>query len=203
MGITNKKTVSFRENKSFDFMFSHFFWGHKKQFLDSSTNKYVLGLKNDLVVFNGEYFLEYLDRCSLFCSNMVFSGGILFFISLVEAYEKLTLFFAVRCCQKFYVNKWFGGLITNNLFLNDTSYAFILPNLKNANYVLRESSIKLIPTICIEDSDNCFHKGFYQLFGNDDKKDSIHLFYNTLSDSVIKSLLFTYAKQLNSISLYQ
>ena len=73
----------------------------------------------------------------------------------------------------------------------------IASNLKRDTYVLKESSCKLIPIVCIEDSDHALNKSFHSFFANDDKKHSIHLFYKTLTDSMIKSLLFKHSKDLS------
>lgn len=191
MGIAVNKSSSIKNKQAFDFLISQAYWGHKKQFLSSLTKKYVLGLKSNMAVINPEYFIESINRSSLFCFNLVSNGGNILFINLNENYKKLTAFFAVRCGQRFYVNKWFGGLITNNLLGDDSPSALILSNLSyNSTYSLKESSRKLIPTISVEDTDNLSHKCFYNVFSNDDIKNSVHLFYSVLSDSIVKSVLF-------------
>jgi ribosomal protein S2 len=196
MGITKNKKIVNKENQISDFLFSQSCWGHKKQYLKHSLNKHILGLKNEFVVFNHEYFLEYSNRCGLFCFNTINLGGNILFVSSDDNYKRLTLFFTLRSFQRFYVDKWYGGLITNNLLDGKAPDVFIVSNLKYDTYVLKEASAKLIPIICIEDSDHPLHKSFYSVFANDDKKDSIFLFYNLLTNSIIKSLLFRYSNNL-------
>ncbi len=196
MGVINNKKVISKEKQISDFIFSQSCWGHKKQYLKHSLNKHVLGLKNDFVVFNSEHFLEYSNRCGFFCFNIINAGGTVLFISIDDNYKKLTVFFTLRSSQHFYINKWFGGLITNNLLNNKLPDVFIVSNLKYDSYVLKEASSKLIPVLCIEDSDHPLHKSFYSTFANDDKKDSIHLFYTYLTDSIIKSLLVNHSNNL-------
>jgi ribosomal protein S2 len=197
VGIVMNKFTIFKNKQVSDFLISQGYWGHKKKFLNLSLNKHIIGLKSGTAVFNSEHFLESIYRTSLFCFNLIFIGGTLFFINLNDAYKKLTIFFAVRSFQCFYTNKWFGGLITNNLLGNEVPSSFIVSSLNYNNYVLKESFRKLIPTICVEDTDNNFHKTSYSVLANDDKKDSISLFHCTLSDSIVKSLLFKFCKSLN------
>lgn len=196
MGITNNEKVFSRQKQASDFLFSQACWGHKKQYLKHSLNKHVLCLKNDFVIFNSEHFLEYSSRCSFFCFDTINTGGSILFISSDDNYKKLTLFYTFRSFQRFYVNKWCGGLVTNNLLGDKTPDIFVVSNLKYDTYVLKEASTKLIPVLCLEDSDHPLHKSFYSAFANDDKKDSIYLFYNILTDSIIKSLLVVYSSNL-------
>ncbi len=196
MGINNNNKLSSRQKQASDFLFLQACWGHKKQYLKHSLNKHILGLKNDFVIFNSEHFLEYSNRCSFFCFNTINTGGTILFISSDDNYKKLTLFYTLRSFQRFYVNKWFGGLVTNNLLGDKIPDVFIVSNLKYDTYVLKEASSKLIPVLCLEDSDHPLHKSFYSAFANDDKKDSIYLFYNLLTDSIIKSLLVVYSSNL-------
>ena len=196
MGVTKNNKMISKEKQISDFLFSQSCWGHKKQYLKHSLNKHVLGLKNNFVVFNSEHFLEYSNRCSFFCFNIINTGGTILFISSDDNYKKLTLFFTLRSFQRFYIDKWFGGLITNNLLGGKVPDIFVVSNLKYDTYVLKEASNKLIPVICIEDSDHPLHKSFYSAFANDDKKNSIHFFYSILTDSIIKSLLVKYANSL-------
>ena len=198
MGIIAKNPSSFKQNQVSDFLFSQSFWGHSKQYFNYSLNKHVLGLKNNFIVFNSEHFLEYSNRCGFFCFNTVYNGGKFLFVSSEENYKKLTFFFTVRSFQRFYVDKWVGGLITNNLFDDYVPDVIITSNLKRDTYILKESSCKLIPIVCIEDSDHVLNKSFYSSFANDDKKHSVHLFYKTLTDSMIKSLLFKYSKDMSA-----
>lgn len=196
MGIVKSKKITYRENQISDFLFSQSCWGHKKQYLKHSLNKHILGLKNNFVIFNNEHFLEYSNRCSLFCFNTINLGGSILFISSNDNYKRLTLFFTLRSFQRFYVDKWFGGLITNNLLSGKVPDVFVVSNLRRDTYVLKEASTRLIPVVCIEDSDHPLHKSFYSVFANDDKKDSIFLFYNLLSNSIVKSLLVKYSNSL-------
>jgi ribosomal protein S2 len=196
MGVINNEKTPSSRRKTYDFLFLQACWGHKKQYLKHSLNKHVLGLKNDFVIFNSEHFLEYSSRCSFFCFNTINAGGTVLFISSDDNYKKLTLFFTLRSFQRFYVDKWFGGLVTNNLLADNIPDVFIVSNLKYDTYVLKEASSKLIPVLCIEDSDHPLHKSFYSVFANDDKKDSIYLFYSHLTDSIIKSLLTVYSSNL-------
>lgn len=196
MGVAFKKSFSFNENQASDFLFSQSYWGHKKRYLNHSLNKHVLGLKNDFIVFNNQHSLEYSSRCGLFCFNTVYNGGNVFFVSSEDVYKKLTLFFSSRSFQYCYADKWFGGLITNNLLDGKTPDIFVVSNLKHDTFILKEALNKLIPVVCIEDSDHFLHKSFYSSFANDDKKDSIHFFFCIITDSIIKSLLFRYSKTL-------
>jgi ribosomal protein S2 len=196
MGVICKKSFPLNDNQLSDFLFSQSYWGHKKQYLNHSLNKHVLGLKNDFVVFNNQHFLEYSNRCSFFCFNTVYSGGNVFFVSSEDVYKKLTLFFTSRSFQYCYVDKWFGGLITNNLLGGKAPDIFVVSNLKQDTFILKEALNKLVPVICIEDSDHSLHKSFYSSFANDDKKDSIHFFFGIITDSILKSLLFKYSKSL-------
>lgn len=197
MGIINNKKSCFKEKQISDFLFSQSCWGHKKQYLKHSLNKHVLGLKTKFVVFNSEHFLEYSSRCGYFCFNTVYFGGTILFVNSNDNYKRLTLFFTLRSLQRFYVDKWFGGLITNNLLGEKLPDLFVVSNLKHDTYVLKEASRKLTPVVCIEDSDHALHKGFYSVFGNDDSTDSIYFFYNLLTDSIIKSLLLRYSNDLS------
>jgi len=196
MGIVMNKSTLYKDKQVFDFLLSQGYWGHKKKFLNISLNKHILGLKSNTAVFNSEHFLESIHRSSLFCFNLIFAGGTLFFINLNDIYKRLTIFFAVRCLQCFYANRWFGGLITNNLLGNEVPSSFVISSLNCSSYVLKESFRKIIPTISIEDTDNNFHKTSYAVFANDDKKDSIHLFHSVLTNCIIKSLLFKFCKNL-------
>lgn len=196
MGITFKNKTAPKEKQISDFLLSHSCWGHKKQYLKHALNKHVLGLRNGFVVFNGEHFLEYLNRCSFFCFNAVNIGGTVLFINFDNNYKKLTLFFALRSLQRFYIDKWLGGLITNNLLRDGAPDILIVSNLSGDNVILKEASSKLIPIICMEDSDHPLHKSFYSAFANDDKKDSIHLFYVALTNSIVKSSLVRYSSSL-------
>jgi ribosomal protein S2 len=197
MGVSKNHKMISKEKQMSDFLFTQSCWGHKKQYLKHSLNKHVLGLKNNFVVFNSEHFLEYSNRCSFFCFNVINTGGTILFISSDDNYKKLTLFFTLRSFQRFYIDKWFGGLITNNLLGGKVPNIFVVSNLKYDTYVLKEASNKLIPVVCIEDSDHPLHKSFYSTFANDDKKNSIHFFYSVLTDSIIKSLLVKYANSLH------
>jgi ribosomal protein S2 len=154
-------------------------------------------LRNDFVVFNGEHFLEYLNRCCFFCFNTINIGGTILFINSDNNYKKLTLFFSLRSLQRFYIDKWLGGLLTNNLFNNSVPDILIVSNLSQDTLILKEASSKLIPIICMEDSDHSLHKCFYSAFANDDKKDSIHLFYAALTNSMLKSFLLKYSNSLH------
>jgi len=196
MGIIPKNKILTKEKQISDFLSSHSCWGHKKQYLKHTSNKHVLGLRNSFVIFNGEHFLEYSNRCSFFCFNTINIGGSIVFINSNVNYKKLTLFFACRSLQRFYVDKWLGGLITNNLFYGDVPDILIVSNLNRDTLVLKEASSKLIPVVCIEDSDHPLHKSFYSVFANDDKKDSIHFFYGSLSNSIIKSFLVKHSHSL-------
>lgn len=196
VGITKNKQAMYRKHEHSDFLLSQSCWGHKRQYLKHSVNKHILGLKNDFVIFNNEHFLEYSNRCSFFCSNTIRSGGTILFVSLNNNYKTLTLFFTLRSFQRFYINKWFGGLLTNNMLHGKVPDVFIFSNLRRDTYVLKETSAKLIPVVSIEDSDHFLHKSFYSAFANDDKKDSISLFYNLLTNSIIKSLLIRYSNNL-------
>ena len=196
MGIINNKKIVFRQKQISDFLFLQACWGHKKQYLKHSLNKHVLGLKNDFVIFNSEHFLEYFNRCSFFCFDTIYAGGSILFVSSDDNYKRLTLFFTVRSFQRFYIDKWSGGLVTNNLLEGKIPDVFIVSNLKYDTYLLKEASNRLTPVLCVEDSDHPVHKSFYSIFANDDKKDSIYLFYSLLTDSIIKSLLASYSSNL-------
>ena len=196
MGVVLKNKIVSKEKQVSDFLLSHSCWGHKKQYLKHALNKHILGLRNDFVVFNGEHFLEYSSRCNFFCFNTINIGGTVLFINSDNNYKKLTLFFALRSLQRFYIDKWFGGLITNNLLHDSAPDILIVSNLGEDTLVLKEASSKLIPVICIEDSDHPLHKSFYSAFANDDKKDSIHLFYVGLTNSILKSSLVKYSNSL-------
>jgi ribosomal protein S2 len=196
MGIIANKIFIPKEKQISDFLLSQSCWGHKKQYLKHSLNKHVLGLKNDFVIFNSEHFLEYSVRCSFFCFNTINNGGSILFVSSHDDYKRLTLFFTLRSFQRFYIDKWFGGLITNNLLDVKTPDIFVVSNLKYDTYVLKEACKKLIPVISIEDSDHPLNKSFYSAFASDDRKDSIYLFYTILTDSIIKSLLIKYSNSL-------
>ena len=196
MGVINNVKAIHKEHQNSDFLLSQSCWGHKKQYLKQCLNKHILGLKNDFVIFNNEHFLEYSNRCSSFCFNTINLGGTILFVSSNDNYKELTLFFTLRSFQRFYIKKWFGGLITNNLLNCKVPDVFIVSNLKHDSYVLKEASTKLIPVISIEDSDHDLHKSFYSVFANDDKKDSIFLFYNILTNSIIKSLLIKHSINL-------
>lgn len=196
MGVTNSEKSLSRQKQISDFLLLQACWGHKKQYLKHSLNKHVVGLKNDFVIFNSEHFLEYSSRCSFFCFNTINAGGNILFISSDDNYKKITLFFTFRSFQRFYINKWFGGLVTNNLLGEKIPDVLIVSNLRHDTYVLKEASSKLIPVLCLEDSDHPLHKSFYSAFANDDKKDSIYLFYSLLTDSIIKSLLVVYSTSL-------
>jgi len=195
MGVVNNRKAIQKENQNSDFLFSQSCWGHKKQYLNHRLNKHILGLKNDFVIFNNEHFLEYSNRCSFFCFNTINLGGTILFVSPNDNYKELTLYFTLRSFQRFYIEKWFGGLVTNNLLNYKIPDVLVVSNLRH-DYVLKEASTKLIPIISIEDSDHLLHKSFYSVFANDDKKDSIFLFYNLLTNSIIKSLLTKYSTNL-------
>ena len=96
MGVTKNNKMISKEKQISDFLFTQSCWGHKKQYLKHSLNKHVLGLKNNFVVFNSEHFLEYSNRCSFFCFNIINTGGTILFISSDDNYKKLTLFFTLQ-----------------------------------------------------------------------------------------------------------
>lgn len=196
MGIVKNNKLVLKEKQVSDFLFFQSCWGHKKQYLKHSLNKHILGLKNDFVVFNSEHFLEYSNRCNFLCYNTISVGGSILFVSSDDNYKKLTLFFSIRSSQRFYTNKWIGGLITNNLLDEKIPDIFIVSNLRYDTFVLKEASSRLIPVICLEDSDHPLNKSFYSAFANDDRKDSIYLFYDLLTDTIIKSLLVKYSNNL-------
>ena len=196
MGIVKNNKLVLKEKQVSDFLLLQSCWGHKKQYLKHSLNKHILGLKNDFVVFNSEHFLEYSNRCNFLCYNTISVGGSILFVSSDDNYKKLTLFFTIRSSQRFYTNKWIGGLITNNLLDEKIPDIFIVSNLKHDTFVLKEASSRLIPVVCLEDSDHPLNKSFYSAFANDDRKDSIYLFYNLLTDVIIKSLLVKYSNSL-------
>lgn len=196
MGITKSNKLVLKEKQVSDFLFLQSCWGHKKQYLKHSLNKHILGLKNEFVVFNGEHFVEYSNRCSFLCFNTINAGGSILFISSEDKYRNLTLFFTCRSFQRFYTSKWIGGLVTNNLLDEKIPDVFVASNLKHDTYVLKEAQSRLIPVICLEDSDHPLNKSFYSAFANDDRRDSIYLFYTILTDVIVKSLLAKYSNKL-------
>jgi ribosomal protein S2 len=197
MGIIKDNKLILKKNQTSDFLFFQSCWGHKKEYLKHSLNKHILGLKNDFVVFNSEHFVEYSNRCSFLCFNTINVGGSILFVSSDDNYKALTFFFTTRSFQRLYTNKWIGGLITNNLLDEKLPDIFIVSNLKDDTFVLKEASSRLIPVICLEDSDHPLNKSFYSAFANDDRKDSIYFFYSLLTNTIIKSLLVKYSNSLH------
>ena len=72
-------------------------------------------------------------------------------------------------------------------------------NISKDSYILKEALKVLIPVITIEDSNYNLHKAFYSSFANDDNKVSICYFYSFLTDHIIKSLLYSYIVNRNSL----
>nr|YP_009476766.1 ribosomal protein S2 [Cryptomonas curvata]AVM81259.1 ribosomal protein S2 [Cryptomonas curvata] len=192
MGVSNQFTLSGKKLTK-GFIISQSYWGHNKQTLSSSISPHVFGIKNDFVIFNPSHFVEYSKRISVFCSNVILNNGNILFISFGADYKKISVFFGSRSLQSIHINKWVGGSITNN-FLKKPCI-IVTPVIPKDSFVLKEASKKLIPIITIEDSDYILHKGFYSSFGNDNNKESVSYFYTILSESILKSLLFSYIKK--------
>lgn len=191
MGVAIKPSGS-SKLVSKGFLKSQSHWGHNKQILNHSLSAHILGTKHDFVIFNSAHFVEYSKRCSIFCSNVILNKGNILFINFGVEYKKLTVFFGSRSLQTIHAHKWVGGSITNN-FLKKPSI-IITHNMPKDSFVLKEASKKFIPIITIEDSDYSSNKSFYSSFANDNNKESVCYFYSILSESIIKSLLLSYAK---------
>jgi ribosomal protein S2 len=196
MGIKTKSFTSVKKLK-LDFMSSQSHWGHHKQILNHSLNSYLLGVKNDFTLFNPGYFIEFSKRCAIFCSNIISNDGQVLFINSNNEFKKCVVFFGSRSLQPIYSHEWVAGSITNNFI--KTPSVLVATNLSKDSYILKEALKVLIPVITIEDSNYNLHKAFYSSFANDDNKVSICYFYSFLTDHIIKSLLYNYVINRNSL----
>lgn len=184
-----------KNNKHFNlttanFLNVQFFWGHKKMFFNNLSNYYLIGIKNNNLIFNLEYSKEFIKRMLLFCLESIFKNNNILFICY--PFIKLILFFAARCMQFVNYDNWISGLLTNNIFKNPNILIFA-NKLKNI-FILKESFRVLLPFICFEDSNYFLNKSLYPLFINDDSKESLSNICLILTNNIIKFKLFNYCK---------
>lgn len=192
MGVTRILFGASTKNLTQNFLTSQSHWGHHKQILNHSLSSHILGTKQGFILFNPSHFIEYSKRCSIFCSKVTIANGSILFVNFGNEYKKLTVFFGSRSLQPVYVNEWVGGSITNN-FLKKPSI-IITNSIPKDSLILKEASKNLIPVITIEDSDYILNKSFYSTFGNNNNKASVSGFYSILTESILKSILFSHAK---------
>lgn len=181
MGISKKNLTKL------DFLTTQGYWGHQKNRSNGKLNKYFLGSRNDFTVFNPECSIEYSKRSILFCSKATSKGGNLIFVSSDDTYKELVIFFGCRSLQLVHYDKWSGGFLTNNPI--DKPYVLIISTTSKNASILKEASRKLIPVICVEDSDYSLDKPIYSILGNDGSKQFFHSFYSILTNNVLKSLM--------------
>jgi len=80
MGINKNKLYCFNNLDSSDFLSIQNLWGYEKNRLNNVLNSYILGFKNDFGVFRSDFSIEYLVRCSIYCSNLVSNRIIILFL---------------------------------------------------------------------------------------------------------------------------
>lgn len=199
MGIKRTKFYYLKRLNSFDFMVSQGFWKQKKDTLNNVFNRYLLGLKCGFMFFRSDLFLEYISRCAIFCFNLILEKtSILFLIPYVSndeieiAYElkELILYFCLRSLQPYYFREDIRKLLVNKYVKNT---CFILLFYTDVyNFFIKEALNRLIPIICLEDSNDVLKRGFYSILGNSYSVYFLSLCYKNISNSIIKAMLLSY-----------
>uniref|UniRef100_UPI0027A84098 ribosomal protein S2 n=1 Tax=Cryptomonas gyropyrenoidosa TaxID=233257 RepID=UPI0027A84098 len=190
MGINNKR-IKFKFSLSpKDFISTHIIWGHKKSKFNNILSPFIIGLKQKFALFNPEHLVEQSKRSILFCSNVILKQGCILFIDsfLDSKLKDFIVFFGSKSLQPIFSGKWLHGFLTKHFY--KTFDCFIIGNLNNNTFLLKETVNNLVPVIAFQDSNNYLNKNVYPLIGNDDSKKSAHFFYNFLSNAILKSLLY-------------
>lgn len=191
MGITDNFFLKFNSKiKPKLFFETQLFWGCKKSNLNPFVYKYVLGFVNNFSVFNFEYSLEFLRRSIIFCFRLYLSRYKLTFASLNYNYRHMVSFFAIRCLQVCFYEKWVHGFLTKNRLL--LTPLLIVPTLdKN---LIAETYKNFVPLLCIQDNNLRVIQIPYLSFGNEASKKSVFFFYKVLTEGLLKLILFTHCK---------
>jgi len=200
MGITRNKFYCSNNLNSSNFLSIQSLWGYEKDKLNNVLNSYVLGFKNDLAIFKLDFSLEYLVRCSIFCSNLVFNRTIILFLIPVicdtiydNSLKELILFFSLRSLQPFvFIDK--VNCFLNNIVVKKSCVLLTCGN--KYDLFVRNSLANLIPFVYIEDIYFQFNKGPYSVVGNSNCIDYTFFWYIFFSNSILKSMLLSYCRSL-------
>jgi len=185
--MNKNKFYPFRTLKSSDFMLVQGFWGYKKSNCTSIFNSFILGIKNSLYILKSDFFLEYLNRSSVFCVKSILNKSNIVFLVPAKhdvATREFIFYFSIRCLQSFCLNKKTIFQLKNNN--RRRSYITILPYTTKQKLSLKDFYTNLISFICVEDSD--FSYRTYSCIGNNDSMHFTYFFYKFISYYILKAM---------------
>lgn len=175
----------------------YFFYSLKKNKINVFFNTFILGFKNNFSIIYPEILVEQSKRIFLFCFNLIMNQGFFLFTNFNKLFLKNYIFFlACRSLQTIIHTKWVNGLLTNCLWKSPP--IFIVSKLNNF-LILKETFIKKVPLILINNNILSLDKSFYLIFSNLNSKKYMFFYYKNLSNFIILSKLYFFTiKLLNS-----
>lgn len=186
MGI-NSNLSSYNKKK---FTNVHFYFGLKKNKINVFFNMFILGFKDKLAIIYPEIIITQCKRIFLFCYNLILNNGLLIFLNFnISLVNKYIFILVCRSLQGIISMKWINGLLTN--FLLKKPSVFIASNIKNY-FPLKESFIRNIPFIFIDNNFLSLHKSFYLILSKVNRKKFIFFFYKNLSNFILISKLYKF-----------
>lgn len=194
MGVIIDKLYCFKRLNSFDYISAQGLWGEKVNKFNNAFNYYGLGLNSNFVVLKLNVFLSYINRYLIFCSNVIRStGNVLFIIPCISNskdshFKELIMYYGLRSLQPIYLGKNAKDLLANNTVKNICLLVVFYTNL-NVTF-LKEALNSLVSAVYIENS-GPFDKFLYSVIGNKESIFFISLCYKSVSDLVLKAMLFS------------
>jgi len=201
MGITKNK-LYFKTNLNlFEYITIQSLWGSKKNKFNCVLNSHALGIRNGFAIFRSNVLVEYLNRCSILCYNVILNKGDIAFLlpskfndSTIfnDKIKKLIVFFSLRSLQPFYLNKRINSLLITNY--NKKPCIVIIPSIIQERFFLKEFIANFIPFIHIESGNFDYDKGSYSILGNNTSLDYVFFCYKFISYFIIRSTLLIFFK---------
>jgi ribosomal protein S2 len=163
----------------------------KKIRLNSVLRRFILGFKFGFSINNSEYFIEQCKRVFLFCFSLTEARCSFLFIGLNSFFKDGINFFAYRSLEAIISVKWIHGLLTNSLWVKPS--VLVLSQIQNSLF-LKESFIRNLPFILIDNVNSTFSKYFYFIIGDRYSKKFLFLYYKNLSNFLILTKLYKCVK---------
>jgi small subunit ribosomal protein S2 len=209
--LINHKSSLFSVSKE-EFLNLGFHYGHLKRRFLFLTSPFVLGVRNNLIIFNLDYTTLSFRRVLKFVNNLTQRRSKILFLSVINdnSLKPLLSFLIGNLRQAFYQGSYLGGFLSNfnmikkGLINNKKGSIFrfgsvlkdVLPSavcIGHSNdffYVYKEAVSVGIPSIGLVDSDLDFRDVMYPIMSNNENQILIYFFFfNIINQIKITNLI--------------
>jgi ribosomal protein S2 len=191
-------TTSCNPNKSLRFLskikkmfFHNSQIGHNLSSINPKINIQLMGVRNDICLFNYEKTLESLQMACLISKNLARLGLTFLFVSTLKEYNETTKTVAYATYQPMLLNIFVGGFLTNRLICSLPTVIFV-PSTKKCLFILKEARRLNVPVFSISDTNTSSNFLSFPVIASDDSIETQYNVLKSISHNFIKGLFFCY-----------